>query len=128
MHDGIMVGVGTAINDDPRLNGTLSLSTLRDSVANVLPVRLLPREEHHKTPRPIILDPNLRLPSTAKLFRTLSDPGTPHAKAPWILCRDDDGGSGLTDRRQALEHAGGRVVPVPMPSGMFLTSFPSQTC
>ncbi|KAJ9101026.1 hypothetical protein QFC20_005310 [Naganishia adeliensis] len=79
--------------------------------------RLLPTEEHRKTSQPIILDPHLRLPPSAKLFKTLRDPETPHAKAPWILCRDD-GDSLFDERRRALESVGGRIVPVPMPNAL----------
>lgn len=125
-----MVGIGTAVNDDPRLNG-MPRDDIFSTILTFFPfplsfsltlVRLLPTEEHTKTPQPIILDPHLRLPPSAKLFKTLRDPETPHAKAPWILCRDD-GDSLFDERRRALESVGGRIVPVPMPNGT-PTQFP----
>lgn len=54
-HDGILVGIGTVLSDDPRLS-----------------VRLV--EGRH--PRPIVLDSGLRTPPDARLFR--------HAKRPII--------------------------------------------
>jgi GTP cyclohydrolase II len=56
-HDAILVGIGTAIADDPRLT-----------------VRLVPGED----PQPVIVDSRLRLPSDAAIFS--SGQG-----APWII-------------------------------------------
>ncbi|KAJ9116406.1 hypothetical protein QFC22_004848 [Naganishia vaughanmartiniae] len=95
-----MVGVGTAINDDPRLN-----------------VRLLSDSEHHKTPQPIILDPNLRLPTNARMLTILRDPAVKWKKAPWLVCRDADADDEFAERRDALVRAGARVIPVPMTGG-----------
>ncbi len=57
-HDGIMVGIGTVLADNPRLT-----------------VRLV----EGQNPQPIILDSNLRLPSNAKLLN--------NEKSPWVFSR-----------------------------------------
>jgi len=56
-HDGILVGVGTVLSDDPRLT-----------------VRLVEGQD----PRPIVLDTQARTPPGAQLLRG--------PQAPWILC------------------------------------------
>ncbi|RGB31695.1 dihydrofolate reductase-like domain-containing protein, partial [Rhizophagus diaphanus] len=55
-HDGIMVGIGTIINDDPRLT-----------------------ESKINQPQPIILDSELRFPLSAKLLTSNE------CKSPWIF-------------------------------------------
>jgi len=59
-HDGILVGVGTVLADDPRLT-----------------VRLVDGQD----PRPIVLDSQARTPPGAQLLRG--------PQAPWILCAPD---------------------------------------
>lgn len=89
-------------------------------LAPLLAVRLLPAEHAHKAPRPIILDPSLRLPPSARLLTTLRDPVDAirrTAKAPWIVCDDaavSAPGSAGEARRRELERAGAMVLPVPM--------------
>lgn len=56
MHDGIMVGIGTLLNDNPQLNARL--------LSNPPPVAQLPR--------PIVLDSNLRTPLDCKLVRNFA--------------------------------------------------------
>jgi len=71
MHDGILIGIGTAVNDDPQLN-----------------VRHLPfptqntHFQHYHHPRPLILDPNLRLSPTCKLITNAAQ-GV--GVAPWVI-------------------------------------------
>jgi len=71
MHDGIMIGIGAAVNDNPQLN-----------------VRHLPfpaqntHFQHYHHPRPIILDTHLRLSPTCKLIINAAK-GV--GIAPWVI-------------------------------------------
>ncbi|RUS28589.1 hypothetical protein BC938DRAFT_481709 [Jimgerdemannia flammicorona] len=73
MHDGIMVGIGTILNDDPRL-----------SVRLVDPSDPTPPRQ----PQPIILDTHLRFPLGAKLLHNFQSGA---GKAPWIVTAAIDG-------------------------------------
>lgn len=114
MHQGIMVGIQTVINDDPQLNGVyfLRLSTL-DLIMRSSPlvVRLLPpRDTPYPTPRPIILDSYLRTPPTCKLLKNYAA-GT--GLAPYIiygLPLWDPEESKEINRRKALLEAAGAVL------------------
>ncbi|GJJ13218.1 hypothetical protein Clacol_007469 [Clathrus columnatus] len=89
-----MVGIGTALNDDPQLNVR----------------RLPPQETPYNTPRPIILDTSLRLTPTCKLLRNFKN-GV--GRRPWILCSDvftDE----KTRRLQELEGAGAKIISIPV--------------
>lgn len=82
------------------------------------PVRFLPDAYQSETPRPIVLDPQLRLPPNARMLLALSDDETPHAKAPWLLCQTlQDWDQDIRKRKAALEEAGARVIEVDMPEG-----------
>jgi hypothetical protein len=86
-------------------------------------VRLLPAENHHLTPRPIVLDPFLRFPSNARMLQALKDPETPHAKQPIVLCAKPGQvlpETSFTVKRAKLEAEGAKVVPVDMPHGSSL--------
>jgi 2,5-diamino-6-(ribosylamino)-4(3H)-pyrimidinone 5'-phosphate reductase len=121
MHEGIMVGVGTAINDDPRLNGkSRTRNKHNGSSSNVkpTPVRLLPQSYHSQTPQPIVLDPKLRLPPTARMLQALKDKHSPHAKTPWLLCQKiQDWDQDIKQRKALLEEAGAKIVEVDMVEG-----------
>jgi len=91
MHDGLLVGIGTALNDDPQLN------------TRHLPERV---GEERSKPRPIILDTNLRLPVDCKLLKNFREG---NGRRPWILCSERWQDS---ERRQELEGAGARVILV----------------
>ena len=86
--DGIMVGIGTAIADDP------SLTTRIDGEIGSDPTR-------------IILDTRLELPPTAKMLRQKSSAAT------WIVC----GPEADDNRRLALEGAGARIIPCGLKEG-----------
>jgi diaminohydroxyphosphoribosylaminopyrimidine deaminase/5-amino-6-(5-phosphoribosylamino)uracil reductase len=83
MHQAVLVGVGTVLADDPRLN-------LRDQAPG------LPE------PARVVLDSRLRTPPTARL---LSGEGGP----VWILTAED----APVDREQALVDAGAEVIRLP---------------
>ncbi|PBL02886.1 bacterial bifunctional deaminase-reductase [Armillaria gallica] len=101
MHDAILVGIGTAVNDDPQLN------------ARHLPPRSPPfgQEYAYNLPRPVILDPQLRLPTTCKL---LDNYRGGKGRRPWVLCAHEPQAAGDvgTTRLEALQAAGALVVPV----------------
>ncbi|KAG8911691.1 2,5-diamino-6-(ribosylamino)-4(3H)-pyrimidinone 5'-phosphate reductase [Tulasnella sp. 417] len=88
MHEGIMVGIGTALNDDPQLNSKLPART-----------------EPYPQPIPIILDSQLRFRSDCKLVRNY---GSGSGRQPWVLCAED----AEPKKRESLETAGVKVVPV----------------
>lgn len=86
--DAILVGIGTALADDPLL-------TARGEVAPIRP------------PLRIVLDSDARLPLGSRLVHTA-------AEAPaWVVCAHD----APAERRRALEHGGVRVLPVPRAAG-----------
>lgn len=86
-HDGILVGIGTVLNDDPQLN------------ARLLPVP----PPVARLPRPVVLDSALRMPATCKLIRNYAnDTG----RQPLLLCCK----TASADNQLALEEAGAEVV------------------
>ncbi|KAG2075193.1 bacterial bifunctional deaminase-reductase [Suillus decipiens] len=92
-HDAILVGIGTALNDDPQLNS-----------------RHIPEDERPShLPRPVILDANLRLRPDCKLLKNYRER---KGRRPWVICdanlNSDDAG-----RKSTLEDAGARVIGVP---------------
>ncbi|MDK9722489.1 MAG: bifunctional diaminohydroxyphosphoribosylaminopyrimidine deaminase/5-amino-6-(5-phosphoribosylamino)uracil reductase RibD [Rhodospirillales bacterium] len=87
-HDGILVGVGTALIDNPEL--TCRLPGLEDSS----PVR-------------VIADSRLRLPLTGKLVKTARDIPT------WVITLEN----GPRERRLVFEDAGVRLIEVPAGEG-----------
>ncbi|KAG0265161.1 2,5-diamino-6-(ribosylamino)-4(3H)-pyrimidinone 5'-phosphate reductase [Mortierella polycephala] len=86
-HDAILVGIGTVLNDDPRLTVRLNPEDLPQGSGPV---------QH---PQPIILDSTLRFPTTAKLVLPTS------LKKPWIFT------SPIHDfqRKRDLEALGAKV-------------------
>jgi len=83
-HDAVLIGIGTAMSDDPGL-------TVR-----------LPGMEDRKPVR-IVADSRLRIPLTAKLVKSARETPT------WILTRADGG----HERRRALADLGVTLVDVP---------------
>ena len=83
--DGILVGIGTVIADDP-----------------LLTVRLRGGKKHRQRTR-IVLDGELKIPMDSQLVRTAS------TVPVWIVCRQDASAS----REQALGSAGVHVIRVP---------------
>ncbi|KAF9934029.1 2,5-diamino-6-(ribosylamino)-4(3H)-pyrimidinone 5'-phosphate reductase, partial [Modicella reniformis] len=87
-HDAILVGIGTVLNDDPRLTVRLSDDDLP------------PGSDPVQHPQPIILDGTLRFPLSAKLVL----PSSP--RKPWIFT------SPVHDnqRRNEIEALGAKVI------------------
>ncbi|KAJ7631254.1 dihydrofolate reductase-like domain-containing protein [Roridomyces roridus] len=93
MHDGILVGSGTAVGDDPQLN-----------------TRHIPAGEPHEAPTPIVLDSGLRMSVGCKLVRNY-DMGRGVGKQPWVVgvLPSEEKGA-WEDRRKALENVGVKVL------------------
>ncbi|KJA28424.1 hypothetical protein HYPSUDRAFT_51236 [Hypholoma sublateritium FD-334 SS-4] len=89
LHDAILVGINTALNDDPQLN-----------------------EPPHHLPRPVVVDARLRLPVTCKLLRNFQGKT---GRRPWVLCAASLN-SAFLERKSALEAAGARVIEIPLQS------------
>jgi len=83
-HDAIMVGIGTALADDPEL--TCRLNGLE-----------------RRSPVRIVMDSQLRLPLTSRLMRTAGDIPT------WIVHLAE---GGAAERLRAFEDLGARLIPV----------------
>ncbi|THV01415.1 bacterial bifunctional deaminase-reductase [Dendrothele bispora CBS 962.96] len=103
MHDAIMIGIGTALNDDPQLN-----------TRHLPPRPPNPAQNNHDKPyhlpRPLILDTYLRCSPTCKLVRNYQQ-GL--GRRPWILCADSIEAVDFRERFDALEKAGVRIVRIP---------------
>ncbi|CAO3687713.1 unnamed protein product [Rhizopus stolonifer] len=93
LHDGIMVGIGTALVDDPQLNARhLSVDDLSVAVQ----------------PQPIILDPFLRLPVNCKLLKNFQNNT---GKQPWVVATE----KGVLENKKKqmdLEKAGAKIYSV----------------
>ncbi|KAI8450064.1 dihydrofolate reductase-like domain-containing protein, partial [Phakopsora pachyrhizi] len=89
-HDGILVGIGTLIKDDPQLTAR-NLS---------FPIDL------DNQPQPIVLDSCLRTPIDCKL---ISNYQNGIGKQPWLICGRST--MSISDRHR-LEDAGARVIPI----------------
>ena len=88
IHDAILVGIGTILTDDPQLNVRFPSSSAGSILSN---------------PQPIILDSNLRTPTTCKLLVNKS------CVKPVIFCNDH---IDLSTRKAALEKAGAVIIPI----------------
>ncbi|KAI9683637.1 MAG: 2,5-diamino-6-(ribosylamino)-4(3H)-pyrimidinone 5'-phosphate reductase [Trizodia sp. TS-e1964] len=92
-HDGLLIGVGTALADDPGLNCRLACE---------------PHLRRHNSVRPIVVDPNLRWAwERAKVVRLAA---VGEGLAPWIVVGEGKVPGG--EARARLEEIGGRYVVV----------------
>lgn len=97
-HDGILIGVGTAVADDPGLNCRLA------------GVGGYGAEGLHGQPRPVVVDPAARWDFTeaSRLFRLCREG---RGRAPWVVTAA--GGRGPPPEREALlRRYGGRYLRV----------------
>lgn len=99
MHDAILVGIGTALNDDPQLN-----------VRHLAP---LPDGAGHQLPRPVVVDSRLRLSPTSKLLTNYKN-GV--GRQPWVICAQGDDADFLK-RLEILEKAGAKIIEVSLQKG-----------
>ncbi|KAJ5427576.1 hypothetical protein N7491_008018 [Penicillium cf. griseofulvum] len=97
-HDGIIIGVGTAVADDPGLNCRIS------------GVGGYGKEGLDGQPRPVVIDPTARweFSDDSKLFQLCREG---RGRAPWIITAVEK----LDPEKQGLlERYGGRFIPVKM--------------
>ncbi|CAO1638463.1 unnamed protein product [Sympodiomycopsis kandeliae] len=97
LHDGILVGIGTVLNDDPRLSARL--------IPHSIPVS--------DQPRPIILDSSLRTPLSCKLITNFLN-GT--GRQPLILTTETSDDDVDKSSRMNSLITKGSVGIVPLPS------------
>ncbi|KAI0032142.1 dihydrofolate reductase-like domain-containing protein [Vararia minispora EC-137] len=123
MHEGILIGVGTAVNDNPQLN-----------------VRHLPfpaqggHMQHYHHPRPLVLDPNLRISPKCKLIYNAS---LKAGETPWIISArpaktesavESQDGIDWEARKAALEKTGAKVILIERdPSHMLIPNSDSSS-
>ncbi|KAJ7070772.1 dihydrofolate reductase-like domain-containing protein [Mycena amicta] len=92
LHDAILVGIATALNDDPQLNTR----------------HLPPSDERRHVPRPIVLDSNLRLPPTCNLLKNYA---AGNGRRPWIVAMQPSSTDDAWEARQdALTAAGAKIL------------------
>ncbi|GJJ70918.1 2,5-diamino-6-(ribosylamino)-4(3H)-pyrimidinone 5'-phosphate reductase [Entomortierella parvispora] len=91
-HDAILVGIGTILNDDPRL-------TVRLENEDYGPIR---------HPQPVILDSALRFPTTSKLLW----PDSP--TRPWIMTSSS--GYNNVETRTQLQNRGAKIFVIDLDS------------
>ena len=107
MHDAILIGIGTALNDNPQLNSTFKSpdsSYINGKSARHLPSRPSNEKRYH-LPRPVILDAHLRLHPECKLLINYKS-GT--GRRPWVICSS----SASPLNRATLEKAGARIIEI----------------
>ncbi|PWW77655.1 bacterial bifunctional deaminase-reductase [Tuber magnatum] len=92
LHDAILIGVGTAVVDDPGLNSRLPGTPLT------------------RQPRPIILDPAFRWGVT-RVSRVVQTAKRGEGLAPYVFVRSEVEIDG-DERKGILEEVGGRVVVI----------------
>jgi 2,5-diamino-6-(ribosylamino)-4(3H)-pyrimidinone 5'-phosphate reductase len=121
MHDAILIGIGTALNDNPQLNGESVLSLIERNRSMHSVRRLPPSPEHrpYHLPRPIILDTGLRLDVSCRLLQNYQ---AGSGRRPWIMAAipKATGAEEWFTRRNALETAGAIIIPVPVENGDIL--------
>ena len=129
MHDGILIGVGTALNDNPQLNGRSSdhhaaFTTLFENHCYLVRHLPFPSQESHfryyHHPRPLILDSSLRVPPKCKL---IANAALGAGITPWVISsrqqkvdgfwanEDEEAKAKAWEERKAvLERAGVKVI------------------
>ncbi|KAJ6010102.1 hypothetical protein N7522_005118 [Penicillium canescens] len=98
-HDGILIGVGTAVADDPGLN------------CRIAGVGGYGNEGLNGQPRPVVIDPSARwdFSDHSKLFQLCREG---RGRAPWIVTALDQP---PPEKQALLEKYGGRFISLKMP-------------
>jgi 2,5-diamino-6-(ribosylamino)-4(3H)-pyrimidinone 5'-phosphate reductase len=95
-HDAILIGVGTAVSDNPSLNCRIA------GVGGYGGAGLTGQ------PRPIVIDPNGRWDVGVE-SKVVKLAGEGRGRAPWVVCM---AGAVDEERKKVLESVGGRVLEV----------------
>ena len=120
-HDAILVGIGTALNDNPQLNSEILYDFGIESLSAyaLKPARLLSPDDGGKNiPLPIVLDAQLRFRPESKLCANYkADSG----RQPTVFTAlSNVGDVEWARRRDVLEENGVKVIAIPSISGMDL--------
>lgn len=97
LHDGIMVGIGTALVDDPQLNARYISSAINIT-----------------QPQPIIVDPFLKLSPTCKLIKNYQNKA---GKQVWLIA-SSKGCNANKEKKGQLESLGVKILVVETEYGM----------
>ncbi|PVU94178.1 hypothetical protein BB561_002741 [Smittium simulii] len=112
VHDAILVGVGTVLTDDPRLNGKriVTYFLLADIVGRYM-IRFVEPSEYETAhnPTPVILDTNLRIPENARIIHYHKQDS--RCKPPIIVCSPTAYNSS-SSKKSTLESYGAKVITV----------------
>jgi len=108
-HDAVLIGIGTALNDNPRLDCRfLTADTAQsEAAAELLHAAILPRGAATLTaPRPVrlVMDTALRLPPDSNLAQSARQ------QPVWLICSADAPAA----KRRQLEALGCRIMPCPL--------------
>lgn len=141
MHDGILIGIGTALNDDPQLNSQFIIIIQIKASSFLIPLsenfylfyaaaRHLPlRDEPYLLPRPIILDTHLRLNPACRLLANWRDN---KGRRPWILTfkpkMTDEKFDEWARRHRALQEAGALIETIMLEEGVPRPPVVSHRC
>lgn len=99
LHDGILIGVGTALADDPGLNCRYNNNVLN---------------EERSTPRPIIIDPWFKWSYEGSKLESLVKRG--EGKEPWVVVCDQ------VEEKEKIDYLlknGGEVIVLELNNGRF---------
>ncbi|KAH9897863.1 bifunctional deaminase-reductase [Cubamyces lactineus] len=111
LHDAILIGIGTALNDNPQLN------------TRHLPPLPAGYPHGYRLPRPIVLDTHLRLSPDCKLLKNYQ---AGRGRRPWIICASQNVADTETfaQRAAALRQAGARIVELSVDQSSGLIAIP----
>ncbi|TFK95041.1 bacterial bifunctional deaminase-reductase [Polyporus arcularius HHB13444] len=115
LHDAILVGIGTALNDDPQLN------------TRHLPPLPADRPHGYRLPRPVVLDTHLRFSPDCKLLKNYQ---AGRGRRPWIVCapqtasHDIASTKAFTQRAAALRSAGAHIIELAADAATGLIAVP----
>lgn len=109
-HDAILVGVGTIISDNPRLNIRFALKNVSPFIKGLNRNKLY--EEKCIQPYRIVMDPNFRIPVYSKVVL--------HEASRTILCINPEAAEKDRQKKSALDKNGVRFMLIPCNGDLFV--------